>query len=168
MKRAALRVAKQIATLLEGKGDTRHVPKEVLQEWFLTLNPPRKRKAPTKSSLERKANRATVKQLDDLFRELIRKRDGMRCRRCKKETQLQVAHIFSRRFHRLRWTSQNALLLCAGCHLFCHHHPIEGGKFFEETIGPREYLRLAALKSAYGKPPDHRFIKILLEKELRP
>lgn len=175
VKRAAAKVAREIADILDGKpaltlgvspDNCFLIPYPYLRRWMLELAPPQKRRAPTKSQIERKEHRASVKELDDLFRAVIRKRDGMRCRRCKGERHVQVAHVFSRRFHRLRWTTSNAMLLCAGCHLWQHHNPVEGGKFFEEQLGTRAYLGLAALKNARGKAPDHRLVKIHLEKEL--
>lgn len=181
MKRAAAKVANAIADALENprtlkvKGedsyiefsaDTRLIDVSTLQEWLIELRSPQKRRAPTKSMIERKEHRASVKELDDLFRAVIRKRDGGLCRRCKGARHIQVAHIFSRRFKRIRWTKENAMLLCAGCHLWQHHNPIEGGRFFEEQLGTRNYLRIAGLKNARGKAPDHRLVKIHLEKEL--
>jgi hypothetical protein len=174
--RISVKIAKEIADVLEGKvGKTadlmacKQVPTIWLQRWFLTLAPP-PRKAPTKTALSRLANRVTVKQLDDLFRELIRKRDEMRCRRCKKESRLQVHHIFSRRHHRIRWASTNGLLLCAGCHLWVHEpgKDREHTQFFEEMIGAREYLKLGDIVRVGGKPQDHKLVKLLLEKEMRP
>lgn len=172
MKRAAAKVAREIADAIEEKPlpgflpDYAPVTRDDLQRWLLLLAPPQRRRAPTKSHVERKAHRASVKELDDLYRAVIRKRDGMRCRRCKKDRGVQVHHIFSRRFHKLRWTPTNGLLLCGGCHLWAHQGSIEQGRWFEEQIGTREYLRLAALKNSYGKAPDHRLVKIHLEKEL--
>lgn len=168
VKRAAAKVAREIAEILEQSdmADSIWSIQPRLQSWLVALNPPRPRRAPTKSMVERKAHRASVKELDDLFRAVIRKRDGMRCRRCKGERHVQVAHIFSRRFHRLRWDPLNAMLLCAGCHLWQHHHPVEGGRFFEEQLGTRNYLRIAGLKNAHGRAPDHRLVKLHLEKEL--
>jgi len=179
VKRSYVKIAREIADVLEGKvGKTadlmacKQVPTVYLTRWILALAPPQRRKAPTKCSLTRKANRATTAQLDELWKEIIRKRDGALCRRCKKDTRLQVHHIMSRRHQKLKWMTSNGMVLCAGCHLWVHGRTgastMEISRWLEAEIGARELLRLEAAKQIRGKPQDHNLVKLLLEKEMRP
>lgn len=60
-----------------------------------------------------------ITKLDKLFSQKVRSKGF--CERCGKESNLQCAHIYSRRNKRLRWDFENALCLCAGCHLYWWH-----------------------------------------------
>lgn len=73
----------------------------------------------------RKINKTTLKKkMDKLFAEKVRK-IGF-CQRCGKTSNLQCAHIYSRKNLCIRWNMENAVCLCAGCHLFwAHQEPIE-------------------------------------------
>jgi len=178
--RISVKIAKEMADVLEGKVDRtanlmacKQVPTEFLIRWMMQLAPePKIRKAPTKCSLTRKANRATTAQLTDLWREIVRKRDGLRCRRCKTDARLQAHHIISSRFKRLKWDTTNGLLLCSGCHLWIHGRTGAGNReildYLESEIGARALLRLEHLKGMGGKPPDVNLVKAHLEKEMRP
>jgi len=65
-----------------------------------------------------------------------------RCERCGKTANLQAAHIFSRRYLRLRWLEDNCLCLCAGCHLWAHANPLLFGEFCRCHMGERKYQEL--------------------------
>jgi HNH endonuclease len=179
VKSAVAKIAKEMTDCLEGKLPKeaaymacKQVPTVYLFRWLQAVSPiPKVRRAPTKSSLERKANRATDKQLLDLWKQIVRKRDGERCRRCKKTERLQVHHIISRSHKRLRYDTTNGLLLCSGCHLW-----IEGKfggatererlTYLENEIGARALLRLEQLKGIKGKPQDMNLVRMLLLKEM--
>lgn len=75
--------------------------------------------------------------LDQLWRDAIRKRDQMQCRRCGGTSYLQAAHIHSRNFRSTRWDTDNGLLLCAGCHHWAHLNPTAFAKFVTEQIGQK-------------------------------
>lgn len=106
--------------------------------------------------------------LDRLCREVVFKRDGNRCRRCGKETHLQWCHIFSRRYLSLRWNPLNSLVLCAGCHLWQHHNPLESSRWVEQAIGPfaADRLRLA-MQFRGPRKVDKAAIRLALEAELK-
>lgn len=62
--------------------------------------------------------------LDAAARAEVFERDGGICIRCSNsERAVQWAHVLSRRHLCLRWNPENAMTLCAGCHLFWHHEP---------------------------------------------
>lgn len=105
-------------------------------------------------------------ELDKLCRTVVFYRDGGACRKCGKTTgQLHWAHIYSRRFLSVRWNELNSMVLCAGCHLFCHHNPIEGGEFFKAELGEQIYNGLRTLRNA-GLAPNRMAIKLHLTKLL--
>ncbi len=63
--------------------------------------------------------RIKIKLEDEKFRQEILKRDKF-CQWCgqKEFRKLQVAHIFSRMFKKIRHDKNNALVLCYSCHIF--------------------------------------------------
>lgn len=73
------------------------------------------------------------KKADKLFSLLVRQKgycelagkDKVRC-----GGHLQCAHIFTRSYHSIRWSENNAVCLCAGHHVYYTHHPSE----WEEII----------------------------------
>ncbi len=63
------------------------------------------------------------KELDKLWVKAVRKTSGKFCSYCGLRTNLQCAHIVSRRFHKTRWGAWvkngydlNGILLCQNCH----------------------------------------------------
>ena len=59
---------------------------------------------------------------------------------------LQCAHIIGRSYKVVRTDPRNALSLCAGCHMYFTHHPIEWEDWIDETYpGLRKDLRADAL-----------------------
>lgn len=92
----------------------------------------------------RKAKRSTQKnKCDRLFSLRIRARDKV-CQKCGTPNLLQCAHIFSRGYHSVRWDDRNAIALCAGCHKFYTHHPIEWEDFIVARIGQEAWDELRA------------------------
>ena len=53
---------------------------------------------------------------DAAFSDAIRERDGWQCRNCGGQSDIQCAHIISRKFSRTRTDPSNAIALCASCH----------------------------------------------------
>ena len=167
MKRAHSQVCREMAEALEQLNADpyeRFVTRTMLQRWLLLLAPPKKKRPRPSAGVTKR--RVTMRECDAMFRDLIRARDGC-CRKCGGSSHLQVAHIFSRRFLRIRHHKTNALLLCAKDHLWAHHNPIEAGRFFQEQIGTDSYLMLSGLKTAIGRNPDLSLVKRKLEQELR-
>lgn len=77
-----------------------------------------------------------------LHAEIVRARGA--CEKCGKRTNLQCAHIISRRYANTRTDPENAFCLCAGCHRYFTDWPLEFQKFVEETIGIDKYAELRA------------------------
>ncbi len=77
------------------------------------------------------------RKADALFALKVRSR-GM-CERCGKgrPAQLQCAHIITRSNLHLRFNLQNALCLCAGCHFYWHHEPLECMGWFKAVFSDR-------------------------------
>ena len=97
-------------------------------------NSTKRTRKPKKRSLRTKA--------DTLFSKYIRGRDK-KCQRCGKTTQLQAAHIYSRSILSTRYDYDNALTLCAGCHLYwAHKNPIDFTEFVREYLGEERYNSL--------------------------
>ncbi len=62
---------------------------------------------------------------------------------------LQWAHLFSRRYHAVRWNLLNCACLCRGCHFKFGMRPIEWDEWMREALGLPAYeeLRRIALKN---------------------
>jgi hypothetical protein len=81
---------------------------------------------------------------DLLFSQLVRERDGWRCRRCGKPGEgvyMQCAHIVSRRYSRTRCDFSNAVALCPACHMSQTDNVWD----MAELVGADEVARLRAL-----------------------
>jgi len=62
---------------------------------------------------------------DKWFSDCVRHRDGHTCLDCgKTEGQLDCAHIYGRAKKSTRWSMDNAVTLCRGCHMRHTEHPI--------------------------------------------
>jgi hypothetical protein len=80
------------------------------------------------------------KKCDDLFSLLVRQRDGA-CRRCGSTSNLQCAHVISRRYTRTRCDLSNAMALCPKDHM----SQTDNLWHMSELIGWDEYERLRKL-----------------------
>ena len=107
--------------------------------------------------------RPETKALDALCREIVFLRDRHRCQRCRSTTRLQWCHVHTRRIRSLRWVLVNSLLLCAGCHLHWHHHPLEASRWFLENF-PERAETLAYLRQEKQKV-DLELTRLYLEAE---
>lgn len=65
-----------------------------------------------------------------------------RCERCGSTSNLQTAHIVSRRFSATRTDERNAWCLCASCHRRLTDWPNEHVAFAYQTIGEELYAEL--------------------------
>lgn len=91
-----------------------------------------------------------IRELDKIFSEFIRERDSWQCQRCRRyfgndRGRIHCAHIFSRGKMATRYSGENALALCKGCHKFwAHVHTDDFRDFNIERLGEQRYgaLRL--------------------------
>ena len=66
---------------------------------------------------------------------------------CGRETDLQCAHVVSRRYMGVRWSPENAVTLCRNHHVFYTHRPLEWAAWVDVFMGAEEHrqLKLRAL-----------------------
>lgn len=79
-----------------------------------------------RSRLEEKTDaRKSDAKAEDTWRKAVRKRDGMKCRWCRREVVVSLAllperaevhHLTPREHKPTRWDARNGCLLCASCH----------------------------------------------------
>jgi 5-methylcytosine-specific restriction endonuclease McrA len=80
--------------------------------------------------------------MDEAARAIVFDRDSG-CVHCGKATNLQWAHVYTRRILSMRWDWDNSMVLCAGCHLWWHHEPAEAVAWWTAKYPLRaERLRL--------------------------
>jgi 5-methylcytosine-specific restriction endonuclease McrA len=84
---------------------------------------------------------------DRLFSLAVRARGH--CQKCGRKTQLQCAHIISRRYSATRTDLRNAWCLCAGCHLEVDTHAGVKMELVEQTIGEETYWELYYLAQSF-------------------
>lgn len=99
-----------------------------------------------------------TKKLDVLFSKKVREKGF--CERCSKTENLQCAHIYSRKHKWLRWESENALCLCAGCHMFWWH--LEPAQAIRWAMGIRDFRKLDELMKT-DKPMKQFHLEEILE-----
>lgn len=104
------------------------------------------------------------KRLDKLCREVVMLRDHSTCQWCGSRTNIQWAHITSRRYLSTRWSLGNSLALCAGCHLKWHHRPLEAASWFNTTFRERA---LALRVVGHGKIDPHGVFLFLQQEKKR-
>ena len=102
------------------------------------------------------------KALDALCRQIVFKRDP-KCQRCGKVENGQWCHVSSRRYIALRWRLENSLRLCAGCHLWWHHRPLEAVTWFKATFPQRAHK--IELLSSVPQKVDLELERLYLEAE---
>jgi 5-methylcytosine-specific restriction endonuclease McrA len=103
----------------------------------------------TRKSKKSRARDRAIGDLDDYARLQVFERDGHKCVRCGR-AKVQWAHIISRRHKTVRWESDNALSLCAGCHMWWHEYPTLSGDWFRKNW-PDRHERILALYREGGK-----------------
>lgn len=90
-----------------------------------------------------------IKACDDLFRQIIRIRDGFYKRN---EENLQVAHFWTRGNLRVRWDLDNAMLLTASRHIWwAHVHPKQFEEFWRKRLGKEKFEALE-IRARYVAP----------------
>lgn len=123
------------------------------------------RRKPTLRSTRKAKNPKppTDRELDALCREIVRIRDGFRCRRCG-DREAQWSHVHSRTCKSARWMLENSLLLCARCHLrWWHEHPSETGPWLGTVMQEQHIARAARAARLKGfRSIDRHRIKQML------
>ena len=84
-------------------------------------------------------------ECDRLFSLHIRNRGACESGRPNHAGGLQCAHGFSRRYLGVRWNESNAWALCAGCHTFYTHHPIEWDDWLADKWGLAFYSAMKGM-----------------------
>jgi hypothetical protein len=96
------------------------------------------------------------KKADIAFSKYIRLRDGTRraqaSENCSGSSMLQCAHVLSRSYGAIRVNPENAVALCASCHVFYTHRPIEWELWCRENLGDGTYDRLRSLALTHERP----------------
>ncbi len=84
-----------------------------------------------------------ITSLDKLFSSYIKARDKY-CQRCGGSSGLQTSHFHGRAKRSVRWDTDNARLLCFGCHQYFHSQPAEHTEWFKQYLGEEAYDLLKA------------------------
>lgn len=108
-------------------------------------------------------------KLDDAWSLLVKKRAGMKCEYCGKQTNLNSHHIFSRSKKSTRWDVINGICLCVAHHTFsssfsAHKSPLEFIDWLTKYKGTDFIDRLRIKANSISKL--HKFEKEILLKEL--
>lgn len=111
----------------------------------------RKAKAKRIRKVRKPTNAALVKRADKLFSLWVRSHGACVSGREKHSGPLQCAHGISRRYRATRWDSRNAFSLCAGCHMFFTHRPLEWTDWLVRRLGATVYESLTASAMFGGK-----------------
>lgn len=91
-------------------------------------------------------------ELDKLCGDIVKERDGWRCRRCGADRDhgavIQWAHIIRRsRSKAVRWNIDNGISLCNSCHVWLDRSAdrIQAAFFVEKMIGKKKMEKLHEL-----------------------
>ena len=104
-----------------------------------------------------------ITNLDRLFSQYIRRKAGYACEKCgRRDSKLECAHVYSRRYKATRWEPDNAMCLCFTCHRYYTEHPHQWTEYTENKLGKRldELWKMAQKAPA---PKDHDKVEIGLE-----
>jgi hypothetical protein len=84
-----------------------------------------------------------IRKLDKVCSQIVRARGY--CERCHADdfSKLQAAHVYSRKFHNVRWDIEtNILCLCAKCHFEFHAKPLVFAEWLQGYLGDYKYTLL--------------------------
>ena len=104
--------------------------------------------------------------LDEVCADIVKERDGHKCRRCG-GAPVYWAHIIRRsRSKAVRWNPDNALALCRSCHKWfdVSADKIQAAIFIEQMIGKEKMAELHELASSRNARP---WLVYDLEKKLQ-
>ena len=107
----------------------------------------------------------TLKECDQLWSKLIRKRAGGRCEKCGSTKIVQAHHIIPRTNYNLRHDPENGVALCKRDHLFWSHKDAIG---FIEWLNKKHPGRYKKLRHKRDNKPKHDYtlVKIYLQTEI--
>lgn len=116
-----------------------------------------------------KVKKATSKQCDDLWTNLVKIKAKYRCEYCKSPAGLNSHHIFSRSNRSTRWDDENGVSLCVSHHTFgnfsAHKAPLEFAEWLKEKRGEVWYNALRRKASGVYKP-DFQKVKLDLQEKI--
>lgn len=137
----------ETAKSIHGGGWCEFLPKVKTVVSVPRKSAPARTKRPRK---QRKTGRAKLMRLADKLAGQICRARG-KCEDCGAgpEAVLQWAHLFSRRYHAVRWNLLNCACLCRGCHFKHGLRPLEFDEWMRALLGQPTYdeLRRIALKN---------------------
>lgn len=96
------------------------------------------------------------KKADTMWAKYIR--SFGRCERCGKGQGLQAAHIYSRRYMRIRHDLENGLCLCVGCHFWAHHNPVDFTDWVRGYLDDDILGRLKEKRDNLSVKPDYKAV----------
>lgn len=101
-----------------------------------------------KKTVKKLGTRQLIKKCDIVFSKIVRSLG--KCERCGRDTNLQCAHIMSRRHLQTRHDLTNAICLCYSCHLhWAHKEPFEFVAWVNKKYGEDTYEQIR--KKSMGK-----------------
>jgi len=110
--------------------------------------------------------KAQEKRLDKLWSTRIKELAGWKCEACgKMGVGFNSHHIYSRRFNKIRWTYENGLCLCVGCHFKAHQESLTFIDIVKNIKGEEVIQWLITRKGAKTKI-DLNLIEMYLKKEI--
>ncbi len=114
-----------------------------------------------------------ISPLDKIYSEVIRKRALQRvggCERCLSQKtswkELQCSHFHGRAKRSVRYDTDNAIGICAGCHLYLTAHPLEHVEFFRKHLGEEAFDMLHKRSQILRPRPDQELITLYLQAQL--
>lgn len=105
------------------------------------------------------------KELVEILKRIVLKRDKFRCQYCGSRKDLQVHHIVSQRIVSTRYDPENLITLCKKCHLKISKSPFERDKFLIYLVmkkGLEKIIRIQkkAMKKKRLTKKEIEFLKI--------
>ena len=100
--------------------------------------------------------KSEINKLDKIWSLAVKKLAKNKCQKCGARSPLNSAHIFSRTYQSTRWSLQNGVCLCVGCHFWGHKDPINFAAFCiklkgQKTIDELNILRQKKVKLFYDE-----------------
>lgn len=127
-----------------------------------------KKKRKPINKISKSAKRKAELEADDLWRDVIKARDGEWCVKCKSRKANQSHHIFTRSIKHLRHDLENGIALCSYCHTLdklgsAHKNPEGFREFMLSYMGEDRYMRLYWRSQMQKQPYDPKMSAIALQ-----
>lgn len=94
-------------------------------------------------------------ECDRMARQVVLERDKHTCQRCGTTEAVQWAHILTRSELSIRWNPLNSLALCAGCHVYMTHRPVEWMDWVDAHYDENRIDKLRLLRRGILGAPDY-------------